>query len=229
MLVVKMLEEYTADRSLTELFGHVKGRVLEELSYSSKSMDDLSDILGINKNAVKEHMDSLIAKGYVKYDFRHARAGRPKKVFDLTEKGMDLFPKRYAALASLLMNEIRGELGDEALNRLLAGVADKLVKNYAVNDMKLDDASGEESRLDKLRMFVESLNKMGYSARLIVEGGSAKIVRYNCIFYDLAKENAGAICGSLGMNIVKGVVGEDFKIKEKFSTGDRKCVVELKL
>ena len=88
---------------------------------------------------------------------------------------------------------------------------------------------GGGSRLDKLRLFVESLNKMGYSAKLVVEGGSAKIVRYNCIFYDLAKENAGAICGSLGMNIVKGVVGEDFKIKEKFSTGDRKCVVELKL
>ncbi|MGC8515533.1 MAG: helix-turn-helix transcriptional regulator [Thermoplasmata archaeon] len=224
-----MLEEYPVDKSLTELFGPVRGRILQELSYSSKSMEDLSELLGINKNAVKEHMDSLISKGYVKCDFRHAQAGRPKKVFDLTEKGMDLFPKRYAALASLLMNEIRGEMGDETLNRLLAGVAEKLVKNYAVNDLKLDDGTNEENRLDKLRLFVESLNKMGYSARLVVEGGSAKIVRYNCIFYDLAKENAGAICGSLGMNIVKGVVGEDFKIKEKFSTGDRKCVVELKL
>ncbi len=224
-----MLKEYPVDKSLTELFGPVRGRVLQELSYSSKSMDDLSRLLGINKNAVKEHMDSLIAKGYVKYDFRHALAGRPRKVFDLTEKGMDLFPKRYAALASLLMNEIRGEMGDDTLNRLLAGVADKLVKNYAISDQKLDEETDGEGRLDKLRLFVESLNKMGYSAKLVVEGGSAKIVRYNCIFYDLAKENAGAICGSLGMNIVKGVVGEDFKIKEKFSTGDRKCVVELKL
>ena len=224
-----MLEEYPVDKSLTELFGPVRGRVLQELSYSSKSMDDLSRLLGINKNAVKEHMDSLIAKGYVKYDFRHALAGRPRKVFDLTEKGMDLFPKRYAALASLLMNEIRGEMGEDTLNRLLAGVADKLVKNYAISDQKLGEETDGGSRLDKLRLFVESLNKMGYSAKLVVEGGSAKIVRYNCIFYDLAKENAGAICGSLGMNIVKGVVGEDFKIKEKFSTGDRKCVVELKL
>ena len=224
-----MLKEYSADKSLTELFGPVRGRVLQELSYSSKSMEDLSELLGINKNAVKEHMDSLIAKGYVKYDFKHAQAGRPKKVFDLTEKGMDLFPKRYAALASLLMNEIRGEMGDETLNRLLAGVADKLVKNYAVSDLKLNDGTSEESKLAKLRLFVESLNKMGYSARLVVEGGSVKIVRYNCIFYDLAKENAGAICGSLGMNIVKGAIGDSFSIKEKFSTGDRKCVVELKL
>ena len=28
---------------------------------------------------------------------------------------------------------------DETLNRLLAGVADKLVKNYAINDQKLDE------------------------------------------------------------------------------------------
>ena len=83
------------------------------------------------------------------------------------------------------------------------------MKNYAINDPKLDEETDGGSRLDKLRLFVESLNKMGYSAKLVVEDGSAKIVRYNCIFYDLAKENAGAICGSLGMNIVKGVVGED--------------------
>lgn len=224
-----MMEEYPLEQSLTELFGPVRGRILQELSYSSLSTDELSELLGINKNAVKEHMDSLIAKRYVKYDFKHAQAGRPRKVFDLTEKGMDLFPKRYAALASLLMNEIRGEMGEDALNRLLAGVADKLVKNYAVSNPHADDANTGNDRLDRLRLFVESLNKMGYSARLVIEGDSVKIVRYNCIFYDLAKENAGAICGSLGMNIVKGGLGETFTIKEKFSTGDRKCVVELKL
>lgn len=223
------MEEYPLEQSLTELFGPVRGRILQELSYSSLSMDDLSDLLGINKNAVKEHMDSLISKGYVRYDFKHAQTGRPKKVFDLTEKGMDLFPKRYAALASLLMNEIRGEMGDDALNHLLAGVADKLVKNYASRDPGHSGTNPEDSKLDRLHVFVESLNKMGYSARLVVEGDSVKIVRYNCIFYDLAKENAGAICGSLGMNILKEGLGENFTIKEKFSTGDRKCVVELKL
>ncbi len=221
-----MAGELTEDDDLGSIFGRAKARILKEVSYSPMTIDELSHLIGINRNAVKEHLDSLELKGYVNSSFQKARSGRPKKLFELTEKGMDLFPKRYASLASLLIDEIREEIGVDGLNNMLAKVAGKIARKYNIDNVSMD-APGE--RVEGLKNFVNALNRMGYSAKLVVDGDSVKIVRYNCIFYDVAKGNAGAICGSLGNEIVRGALGPNFSITEKFSAGDRKCVVELKV
>lgn len=214
-------------QGLEDLLGVVKAQIISELSYSSMSMDDLSKFLEINKNAVQEHMHTLEIKGYVRPFFQRGPHGRPKKFFELTEKGMDLFPKKYVALANMLINEIKDDFGDDALNKVLAGVAERLVKTYGISP--ISGESDNEPKIRQLRSFVDALNRMGYSAKLEVDGDLIKIVRYNCIFYDIARNNSGAVCGSLGEQIVKGALGENFSIKEKFSTGSRKCVVELKI
>ena len=212
---------------LQDLFGPVKAQILTELSYSPLTMDELSRLLNINKNAVKEHADSLEVKGYVISYFRHAQAGRPKKVIELSEKGLELFPKKYSILANLMLQEIKKQYGNEALNNILAGVAENMLKSYEVKGLDLE-GSKRDKRMLQLKSFVDSLNRMGYSAKLEVDGDSMRIIRYNCIFYDLARENSGSICGTLGNQLVKKAIGDNFAITEKFSTGDKKCVVELK-
>ncbi len=212
---------------LTSLLGEVKARVIGELSYSSMSMDDLSEFLKINKNAVQEHMRVLEMKGYVHPFFQRVPHGRPRKFFELTEKGLNLFPKKYVALANMLMDEIKEDLGDEALNDVLAGVAKRLVKRYGISP--ISDKKHNQAKIRQLTSFVEALNRMGYSAKLEIDDNTVKIIRYNCIFYDLARNNSEAVCGSLGNQIVKGALGDNFAIKEKFSTGSRKCVVELSI
>ena len=62
-----------------------------------------------------------------------------------------------------------------------------------------------------------------------IDGDVVRIIRHNCIFYELAKNNKSLICGGLGNQIIKESIGKDFKIKEKFSEGSNKCVVEVNI
>ncbi|MCL4307086.1 MAG: winged helix-turn-helix transcriptional regulator [Candidatus Thermoplasmatota archaeon] len=213
---------------LSSLLGQMKGNIIQELSYSERSMDDLAHLLGINKNAVKEHMESLEKKGYVQPFFRGGGTGRPKKFYRLTEKGMGLLPKRYISFATMLVEELESEFGREKVNFILGKVADKIVGESGWKRPSGIPESRED-KLKRLQEFVGTLNKLGYYARLEVTDDVVRIIRHNCIFYELAKNNSRIICTALGSDIIKSSINQDFRIREKFSDGDNKCVVEVSL
>ncbi|MCL5437912.1 MAG: helix-turn-helix transcriptional regulator [Candidatus Thermoplasmatota archaeon] len=210
------------------LLGRVKATILVDLSNSELSMDELSQRMKINKNAVKEHMDFLEGRGYVRAFFRRGSRGRPRKVFELTDKGMEMFPKRYTLLSSMLVEQIEEEFGEEKLNELLGKVADRILVS-AYSQETGEDTGSRASRIKRLEEFVSALNQLGYYAKLEVDGDSVRIIRRNCIFFELAKNNRNIICGSLGSKIISSRIHSDFTMVEKFSDGDRKCVVELKI
>lgn len=217
------------DDDLNMLLGRVKGNIITELSYSERSMDDLSHLLKINKNAVKEHMENLELKGYVKSFFRGGGAGRPRKFYELTEKGMSLLPKKYVSFATMLVNEIESEFGRNKVNEILGKVADKIVSESGWTKVQAGGKMSREDKISKLNEFVSTLNKLGYYARLEVTDDVVRIIRHNCIFYELAKNNSKIICSSLGSEIIKNSINQKFDIKERFSDGNNKCVVEVNI
>ncbi len=217
-----------SEDDLESFMGAVKANILHELSYSEKSMNELSGILKINKNAVKEHMETLELKGYVKAFFRGHGAGRPSKYYELTEKGLSLLPKKYINLATMLVDEIEQEFGQEKLNQIFGRVADKILTN-AGWDLDASEGITRKEKIEYLQDFVDTLNRLGYYARLEVTDDAVRIIRHNCIFYELAKNNSRIICGSLGSQLVNKSIKDQFKIKEKFSEGSNKCVVEVSI
>lgn len=223
-----MNDEIENQNDLTVLLGQMKGNIIRELSYSERSMDDLAHLLGINKTAVKEHMESLEMKGYVTSFFRGGGTGRPKKFYRLTEKGMGLLPKRYITFATMLVEELESEFGKEKVNQILGKVADKIVGESGWKRPS-GSISTREDKLERLRDFVGTLNKLGYYARLEVTDDVVRIIRHNCIFYELAKSNSRVICSALGNGMIKNSINQEFTIKEKFSEGDSRCVVEVSL
>ena len=214
---------------LNTLLGKVKGNIITELSYSERSMDDLSHLLKINKNAVKEHMETLELKGYVRSFFRGGGAGRPRKFYELTEKGMNLLPKKYVSFATMLVEEIESEFGRNKVNEILGKVADKIVSESGWTKVDGGVKLSREDKISKLNDFVSTLNKLGYYARLEVTDDVVRIIRHNCIFYELAKNNSRIICSSLGSEIIKNSINQKFDIKERFSDGNNKCVVEVNI
>ncbi len=220
---------HDSNNDLHTLFGRVKGEILTELSYSERSMDELSALLKINKNAVKDHMENLELKGYVKSFFRGEGPGRPRKYYELTEKGMNLLPKKYVSFATMLVGEIENEFGRDKVNEILGNVADKIVTESGWVKAQAGLNLSREDKISKLRDFVSTLNELGYYARLEITDDVVRIIRHNCIFYELAKNNDKIICTSLGSNIIKNSINQKFDIKEKFSDGNNKCVVEVNI
>ena len=217
------------ENELSQLLGKVKGNIISELSLQERSMDELSATLHINKNAVKEHMETLEIKGYVKPFFRGTGAGRPRKYYELTEKGLSLLPKRYVSFANMLVEEIEKEIGRDRVNIILGKIADRIIDETGWSRDLQTPARTREEKISRLSEFVSTLNRLGYYARLEVTEDVVRIIRHNCIFYELAKVNNKIICGTLGSDIIKGSLNENFRIKEKFSDGGNRCVVEVDL
>ncbi len=229
-LNIETLDYYIMDSELavSPLLGHMKSVILNMLESGGKSVTSLSVALDINKTAVKEHMDSLERMGYVKSYFKREGAGRPSKYYEISNMGMELFPKKYSDLMKAFLDEFKNEYGEMKLNLILGKVADRLMENAG-----LIDSSGimknREQKIARLTSFVETLNKMGYYAKMEVDGETVRIIRYNCIFYEIAKNNRNLICNVLGKDLIQKSGENNFSLVEKFSDGSNKCVVEVDL
>ncbi len=213
---------------VNDYLGASKSSILNSLLYDDKTLDELAVILKINKNAVKEHMNYLENKNLVSPYFLKVKTGRPKKYYKLTERGMQIFPKQYINFSSLLLKEIENEFGTVKLNNILMRIADKMVHDIDSNNMSLKLLSRDQ-KIEKLKDYVNILNKLGYYAKMEIDGNCVKIVRHNCIFYELAKNNKDLVCGSLEKSMIDDSLGNNFTLLENFPDGDNKCVVEIKL
>ena len=115
------------------------------------------------------------------------------------------------------------------MNEILGKVADKIVSESGWTKADGSVKLSREDKISKLNDFVSTLNKLGYYAKLEVTDDVVRIIRHNCIFYELAKNNSKIICSSLGSEIIKNSINQKFDIKERFSDGNNKCVVEVNI
>ncbi len=213
---------------INDYLGTSKSAILNALLYDDKSLEQLSTVMKINKNAVKEHLDYLENHDLVSSYFIRAKTGRPKKYYKLTEKGMQVFPKQYINFASMLLHEVENEIGMVKLNSILMKIAEKMVENLSTGNMSLESLTREE-KIEKIGEYVNILNRLGYYAKMEIDEDSVKIIRHNCIFYELAKNNKEMVCGSLEKSLLHDTLSDNFKLIENFPDGDNKCVVEIKL
>ncbi len=213
---------------VNDYLGNSKSTILSSLLYDDKTLDQLSEIMGVNKNAVKEHIGYLESHNLVSSYFVRAKTGRPKKYYKLTEKGMQIFPKQYINFSSLLLKEIEKELGTTGLNKILMRMAEDMVKEVTANNLSLTSLNRDE-KLEKIAEYVNILNKLGYYAKMEIDNDTVKIIRHNCIFYEIAKNNKDIVCGSLEGSMFPDTSNGGFKLMENFPDGDSKCVVEITL
>ena len=214
--------------AVSPLLGKVKTSILMLLENGEKSMAYLADTLDMNKTAVKEHMDTLEKMGYVKPFFKKEGTGRPSKYYEISQSGMELFPKKYSELMATFLDEFRIEFGEMKLNLLLGHVADRLMEKAGFKNSE-GALDGREKKIQRLQSFVNALNKLGYYAKMEVDGETVRIIRHNCIFYEMAKNNGKVICDVLGKDIIQRSGENNFTLVEKFSDGGNKCVVEVDL
>src|SRR5215211_7241424 len=96
----------------------------------SASIKDLEAALNVTTTAVREQVDHLLDEGYLQATRVRGDVGRPYFVYSLTTKAQELFPKDYATLAGLLLEETLAMHGREGLrlllNRVSRRMADKL-------------------------------------------------------------------------------------------------------
>src|SRR5512143_4095918 len=111
---------------------NTRERVLKTLlTHPRITINELAEQVGINPISVRHHINKLEANGLVESDEELHGVGRPRRVYFLTENGLERFPTRYMRLAVRLLEQLKETMPKPAVNLLFTQMAQELVNDFS--------------------------------------------------------------------------------------------------
>ena len=202
--------------------GETKQAILELLLEGSKTSGEIADKLQIQKSAVRIHLDSMQAQKVVKSYFKIVPLGRPRKIYELTESGRELFPRRYDLILSLIVKKIEEIGGGEQLRKIIRSIADDIAADIGE---RIEKNNGSDNFENSLKMLNSVSIEMGFASSVSKEDNETySLVSRNCILHKIALNNQDAICHGLHDRIIQktlgGKVNADVELKECIALGN---------
>lgn len=193
---------------LWQIIEHIQRR-------GSTTIKDLEDLLGVTTTAVRQHLGSLQAEGYVERRTVHAGVGRPHHAYFTTPKVQELFACHCDDLALTLLEEVFHLEGETRTAELLDRVGTRLAGRYF--------ASVRSSLLsERVTELARALNGNGVLAdALVTEGDVIALRTYNCPFHELAQEHR-EIC-EMDRSMLQKVLGSDVSLSQCMLEGHAGC------
>ncbi len=201
-----------------------KELILNLLLEGSKTAGEIADKLKIQKSAIRTHLESLQTEQSVRSHFKIERLGRPRKVYELTESGRELFPRRYDLLLLLVLQEIESTKGHEYMKKIVESIADNISQDIR-EKIKKSSSSLEES----ISILNSASNELGFMSSLYKEedddnNNTYSIVSNNCIVHKAAIRHQDAICHGFHDRIIRksldGKINPTVQLKECIALGD---------
>lgn len=193
----------TRQRLMRDLLHHRK---------DGRTVDELSEALGVSRNAAQQHLATLGRDGLVGVLGQRATGGRPSRAYGLTDRGIESFPRHYAMLATKFIETTRTLLGDEAVESVLQRMADDLAEHYRP---RIAGKVGTE----RLKAVAVIMNELGYDADITEDGDGLYAV--NCIYHRLARETR-AVC-RFDVRLLSSLVGVHLDHATCMLDGQSRC------
>ncbi len=150
------------------------------------NVDALAEAANISPVTVRHHLNGLQAAGLIESQSVRRKVGRPYYVYNLSEKGQEMFPKRYVRLTSRLLDELKSHLPAQAFNDVLHNVVEGV----------LEEHRGEFEHLaveDRLDYLVELLADEGFLAHWEKTREGYIVTEFSCPYISLG-ETHSEIC-----------------------------------
>jgi DeoR family suf operon transcriptional repressor len=206
--------------------GETKEKILELLLDGPKSAGEVAEKLQIQKSAARVHLESLQTLRAVKSKFKIEKMGRPKKVYDLTEKGRELFPRKYDLFLNLVLDKIAYKKGEAEAIEIVESIAEDIASDIK---SRIDKAGHADDLERSLRIINDASNEMGFASSLSreKENNSFCIRSKNCVLHKVASNNQNMICHGLHDKIISKSLGGKsnvrVELKECMALGNEHC------
>ena len=204
-----------------------KERILELLLGDPKSAGEVAERLQIQKSAARVHLESLQSVRAVRSKFKIEKMGRPKKVYELTEKGREFFPRKYDLFLNLVLDKIAVKKGEAEAREIIESIAEDIASGIRA---KIDKNNHHPHDLEQsLKIINDATNQMGFASSLEREekDSSFYIQSKNCILHKVASNNQDMICHGLHDKIIsKSLEGNSdvrIELKECMALGNEYC------
>jgi DeoR family suf operon transcriptional repressor len=194
---------------------NTKKEILNLLLNSKKTVGTLSKELGVRESAVRAHLEGLTGAGLVTSSFERRGRGRPKKLYWLTQLGLESFPRRYDEFSDLLLEKILEEDGSQRLKEYMRNVA------KAIAQRKLGDAKASGI----FQNAADTLDEMGFETSSTQTREGFVVTSTNCIIRKLALKYREHICEDFHTSLVAELTRvKHVELTKCMAYGDDRCV-----
>lgn len=174
--------------------------------------------LGITGEAARQQLIKLADEGDVLAASTPSGVGRPTQQWSLTTAGQARFPDTHAALTVQLLDIIRTNLGENALDRIITQREDETRSAYEAA------MSGRESLRDRVASLTQLRTAEGYMADWQeADDGSILLTENHCPICAAATSCQGFCRAEL--QVFRAVLGPSVSVErtEHIVSGGRRC------
>lgn len=192
----------TPEQNVDEFVNRKKRTTREVILHTIKqspqsTVEELAEAADISPVTVRHHLNALQAEGTIEASSIRRKVGRPYYVYSLSERGQELFPKRYVRLTSRLLDEMKGRLPAHVIDEIFAGVVNTVLEEHRGEFEHLP----LEGRLDYL---VSLLSEEGFLSTWERTEQGYRLVEYSCPYLSIGSTH-GEVC-SLDRQLMSGIL-----------------------
>jgi DeoR family transcriptional regulator, suf operon transcriptional repressor len=159
-----------------------RGTLLIELKRSKGlTAKELAARLGLSLNAVRHHLKELEADGLVDYERQHRGVGAPTFAYRLSAAGETLFPRRYQATLTELLDYVVRRDGRASAVAVLEARYDALAR-------RLGEELAGASPAERMAAVAQLLSDEGYMAEGTASAGTGTLIEHNCAVQAVAEQ-----------------------------------------
>ena len=208
---------YSSSPTNSALSGHkgLRGEILVELKKAHRlTAKDLAAKLQISLNAVRHHLKELEAEALIEYERQHRGVGAPAFAYRLTAAGEALFPRRYEATLSELLDHL---VAREGRGSAVAA----LEARYATLTRRLQEELAGAPPAERMAAVARLLSDDGYMAEAKASSDGGTLIEHNCAVQAVA-ERFPEICAAEA-RFLSAVLGAEVERQEHILSGCSAC------
>ncbi|MCW7548311.1 transcriptional regulator [Photorhabdus sp. APURE] len=181
---------------------------------------DAGKILGTTGEAARQQFVKLAKEGLVEAIAEARGVGRPIQLWHLTAAGHNHFPDAHAELTVQLLNTIRKQLGEKAIDLLIDTREQETRINY---QQAMNGATSLQERVERL---VAIRCREGYMAQWsFTEDGAILLVENHCPIC-AAAATCQSFCRS-ELNVFRDILQAQVERVEYILTNSRRCAYRI--
>jgi predicted ArsR family transcriptional regulator len=192
-----------------------RDRVLQTLlSRQRCTINDIAVAVDINPISVRHHITRMEADGLVDSAEERHGVGRPRRVYFLTEEGLEHFPSRYLRLTLRLLEQMKGTLPSTMVSQLFAQMAEDVASDYQAQ-------LGELNMEQRLNLVTDLLRQEGFIVQW-EKGNDEYIIReMGCPYYHVG-QNHPEVC-SVDQTLISRMLSVQAEKVQCLLKGDAHC------
>ena len=193
----------------------LRGAILLELKRSAPgTAKQLAAALGASTNAIRHHLKELESEGLIAYGREQRGVGAPTFAYRLAPRGEALFPRRYEAAHTLLLERVVARDGRQAAVALFEEHYRELIAGWSA-ELAEADACG------RLELVARLMTEAGYMAEWEEAAGRFRLSEHNCAMRAVA-ERFPEVCVA-EENFLRQALGAQVERRSHIASGCNAC------